>query len=779
MNPINWYIAKRNLILCSLLNKENYLVSEWRDFLKRDTYLTSDLKEKLLEDYAQFFHWFFLISKKIRVSSKEYNAFLERLRADVESYNEQFIEKRLKEYKSFFDGKQHNLNSFDLLQRRAIVIDDKHNLVIAGAGAGKTAVLTSKIAYLINRQDKPKIKPEKMLVLAFNNLAVDEIKKRIKEKFKIEGVNTMTFHKLGCNIICNETGTPPSLFEEFVIKAKLKNALNELLKNKDYQDLFLKYLSSHLEDDPTFDDEIEYYEYMRNKKYTTLKNERVSSIAERDIANFFFTHNIEYIYEKEADWVKDNKQKYHPDFFLPEYDIYIEHWGLNRNNEVPAWFKGNDPSKEYLKNKEWKLEQFKKYDKKLVESWDYERIEGKLIPNLIENLNKISKDIKFNRLPYEKIVEDTYSYKENSQEILDIIYSFITIARANGIDSAEIKRKLSSNQYSDKQKLFGKIALEVLIEYQNILEKEKKIDFNEMIIKATDLIRKNPENYKDKFDYILIDEFQDISKPRFDMIKALLDCNPNTKLFCVGDDWQSIYGFAGSEVDYFINFNKEFKYCEEIPLETNYRSSKMIVEMSNQLISKNKNRTQKDVFHNGEKNAVGSKAEVHVLPSSSINDEKYRINKAIEIIKQLLAKGVDIQNILVLSRFNRILRNLKMCCEKATPKIPIEEKRKDGTITLNGLKAYSVHSSKGLEAKYVILLDIVSGTYGFPSEIKDSSVLEIARNNKNRDTFEEERRLFYVALTRSKEFIHLFTIKDNQSMFLKEISNFIEEKDIL
>ncbi|PIN89106.1 hypothetical protein COU60_04525 [Candidatus Pacearchaeota archaeon CG10_big_fil_rev_8_21_14_0_10_34_76] len=778
MGLFNWYIVKRNSILQNIQHKRNYLSSEWEGFQKRETYLTSILREKLLEDYTQLFHWIFLISRNVRTSSKEYNLFLSKFREDIENYNEKFINSRLSEYKTFFDGKQHNLKQLDLLQRKAIIVDDNHNLVIAGAGAGKTAVLTSKIAYLVNRQDKPKIKPANILVLAFNNLAVDEIQKRMKDNFQIDGVNVTNFHKLGCHILHDETSTFPSLFEgaeDSKIRARLRLEFNELLKDKKYQELFLQYLSSHLEDDVTFEEELEYYEYMRNKKYTTLRNEEVNSVAERDIANFFFIHDIEYEYEKEVDWIKNNNQEYHPDFYLPKYDIYIEHWGLNRHNEVPAWFGGKNPSEEYLKNKKWKINQFEKYKKNLVETWDYERIDGKLILNLMERLKTNIKKIKFERLSFEKIVEKTYSYKENAQEIIEMIASFINISKANGIDGAEIKRRIKLNQYSERQKIFGKIAVEVFIAYEKLLQKSNKIDFNDMVIKATELIRKNSEHYKDKYDYILIDEFQDISKPRWDMIMALLECNSNTKLFCVGDDWQSINGFAGSEVDYFINFNKRLKYCQEIPLKTNYRSSKTIVDMSNSLISRNKNRTDKEVHHNKAKEVVGEKAVVYVLPSQSVGNLKYRIDKAIELIRHLLTKGVDVKDIIVLSRFNKILREMKVICQNSNPKIPVEEKKKDGTIVTRGLKAYSVHSSKGLEAKHVIMLDVISGTYGFPSEIKDSSVLEMARNNKKRDIFEEERRLFYVALTRSKEFVYMFTIKDRQSIFLKEIKDYIEE----
>lgn len=774
MNIFNWYISRRNSILKGISNKKDLLSSEWGNFLKKETYLTSDLKEKFQRDYSQLFHWFFLISKKVRISKREYDPFLYKLRKEVYHYNEQFIERRLKEYKTFFDGKQYNLKPLDYLQRKAIIIDDKHNLIIAGAGAGKTAVLTSKITYLINRQDKPKIKPEKILVLAFNNMAVDEIKKRMRDNFQIEGVNITNFHKLGCHIIHNETKIYPSLFEDAndeKIRMRLRLILNELLKKEEYQNLFLEYLSDHLDDDVTFEDKEEYYNYMRDKRYTTLKNEKVKSHAEREIANFFFTHNIQYEYEKEIDWIKNNKQEYCPDFYLPEFDVYLEHWGLDRDNKVPEWFDGENPSEKYLKNKEWKLEQFKIYGKKLVQSWSYEKEEGTLISNLMKNLKKISKDIQFDRLSYGEIIEKTHSYKENSQEVLEMISSFINIAKSNDIDVAEIKKRTLSNQYLERQKLFGKIAVEVFSEYDNLLDRERKIDFNDMMIKATSLIKQNSQNYKDKYDYILVDEFQDISKPRLNMIQALLNCNPNTKLLCVGDDWQSINGFAGSEVDYFINFKNQFKYCEEIPLKTNYRSSEMVVEMSNQLISKNKNRTEKEIVH-FEKNSIGCKAQVYVLPESSIKDDRYRIEKAIEIIRSLFERGVDAKDILVLSRFNKILRNLKMHCHHSNPKIPIFDKDE----RTRGITCCTVHKSKGLEARYVIILDVISGTYGFPSEIKDSSVLEIAKNNKNRDPFEEERRLFYVALTRSKEFIHIFTIKNNQSIFLKEISSFIEEK---
>lgn len=783
MGLIKWYLKKRNSIVHDIQTKKIRLSSEWKNFLERDTYLTSDLKEKLLhEDYfTLIFYKFFFISKKVRVAFKDYNQFMTKIDNDVNGYNDKFIKTRLEQYGEFFESKKYRKFPLDDEQRRAIVIDDRHNLVIAGAGAGKTEVLTSKIAYLIKRQDKPMIRPEKILALAFNNKAVDEIKMRMKEVYGIENVSITTFHKFGKGVYNNEEGSDNSIIARGDInhynqvrKSIIKEKITALLSDKSFQDIYLNFISSHLEEEEkeeNFDEKLEYYEYMRNRRYTTLNNERVKSIAERDIANFFFTHNIDYEYEKEADWIKNNKQVYHPDFYLPKYDIYVENWGLDKNDKVPEWFSGKNPSEEYLKNKEWKINQFDKYKKKLVQTWDYERVDGRLIQKLMERLKEQSEQIKFERLSFKEIVEKTFSKKDNRDEINNMLLSFIDIAKANGIDADKIKDRTKSNYYSDRQKLFGELALKVFLAYENHLSQEKKIDFNDMIIKATKSLRDNRKKYNDKYDYILIDEFQDISKPRWDMIMALLECNPNTKLFCVGDDWQSIYGFAGSEIDYFVNFSKKLKYCKELSLTTNYRSSRAVVDMSNHLIKHNQNRTEKEIRPCKQNENILKKANLIILPPNASNDLNLRVERAVEEIRHIIRKGVHPNDIMVLSRFNKILDQIIMRCSNSEPKIPV----KDNGEKTNGVTLCSVHKSKGLEAKYVILLDIISGTYGFPSEIEDSSIFEIAKNYKKKKSFEEERRLFYVALTRSKEHLSIFTIKDNQSIFLKEISQFIEE----
>lgn len=227
--------------------------------------------------------------------------------------------------------------------------------------------------------------------MAFTRVAADEMRKRLLNEYGID-IEISTFHALGRNIIYEEMGIKPKLLFNGSEKQKhelIDNIFNEVLNEKKFQDILVDYLAYHSEqevDEDTFEDKEEYFKYMRNKKYTSLNDIVVKSIAERDIANFFFLHNIDFECEHLAEWVDESAEdkEYHPDFYLPEYDIYIEHWGLNKDFKVPEWF--SKSSEEYLKLRDWKLSQFEKYQKNLIETLDYERLKNELIPKLKKKL---------------------------------------------------------------------------------------------------------------------------------------------------------------------------------------------------------------------------------------------------------------------------------------------------------------------------------------------------------------------------------------------------------
>ncbi|MHA1763150.1 MAG: hypothetical protein ACTSYC_05245, partial [Promethearchaeota archaeon] len=279
--------------------------------------------------------------------------------------------------------------------------------------------------------------------MTFNEQFITQrLKDRLKKWYGIE-INISTFHSLGYQIIREETGKKPQLLfdgKEKEQRKLIKDTFLEALHEEEFQKLFIEYLAYHLEQDleeDSFEDKEEYYKYMHNKKYSTLNNIEVKSISERDIGNFLFLNGISFEYEPLVQWVdkSEDDKEYRPDFYLPYYDIYIEHWGVNEHHGVPPWF--TKTTEEYLNLRKWKSSQFEKHHKTLVETWDFERNKDILIPNFKQNLLKANPEIKLAPLSYEELVERTNQFKEKRNEIVQLLLSFIRIAKSNFYKEAD------------------------------------------------------------------------------------------------------------------------------------------------------------------------------------------------------------------------------------------------------------------------------------------------------------------------------------------------------
>ncbi|MHA1898911.1 MAG: UvrD-helicase domain-containing protein, partial [Promethearchaeota archaeon] len=368
------------------------------------------------------------------------------------------------------------------------------------------------------------------------------------------------------------------------------------------------------------------------------------------------------------------------------------------------------------------------------------------------------------------LIERVDNIRRQYGVIVKLINSFITTAKSNYLSIKDIKNNLHSRSFKKNYTrrrimLFTQIALKVFESYERYLSAHSKIDFNDMINRAIEFAKNKKEKYLEKYRYILVDEFQDISYQRIELLKTFINDYNNCKMFCVGDDWQSIYQFNGSIVNYFVDFAKYFRNPTIVYLPTNYRSTRNIVDAGNKLIKKNKMQIRKTIKSHqgyGVTPLLFEIRRIRSLSGSSKTGVKRKVLIYYNLISFLIKHNVKPNEIMVISRFTRILKELEILC--GANGIPTE-------MHHGGIRFYTAHKSKGDEAKHVIIIDVISGMFGFPSEIQDSSVLEVARRIKANNYIEEERRLFYVALTRSKKFLYIFTNKNKNSMFLDEIKD--------
>lgn len=703
-----------------------------------------------------------------------------------ENANEQFIQNESLKYDALFsnvDGK-----NLDFQQRTAVITDENRILVLAGAGSGKTLTIAAKVKYLCEVKN---INPDEILLVSFTKKSAQEMTERIKDKLGINAQAT-TFHRLGLEIIKNANGRRPEVLDENVLGDFINNffeneLLNypELIKNlTEYFAYFLEIpenienyssLGELYEAEKTFDLETLKSKYDREKyvretgaeklkALRTLNNEQVKSVEETKIANFLFMHGIRYEYEKLYPFESDDpkRKSYRPDFYLCDYDIYLEHFGISKDFTVP-WLSPVE-EKKYLDGILWKRDFHKKNGTKLIETYSYYSSEGILLKKLERLL--VENNVEFKPRDFTDIFNTVYASKSNKyfSEFIKLCCTFITLFKSNNYKIEEIENLRQKYLLEEKNEflcertnLFLDIIKILLAEYRNYLSKNNAIDFSDMINDAATLVSNDCDILPYK--YVIVDEYQDISKSRFNFLKAIVD-RTGAKFFCVGDDWQSIYRFAGSDISLFTDFEKSFGYTKILRIEKTYRNSQQLIDEASTFVLKNPMQLKK--------NLRSDKTLDYPLVFWGFDDDPRKSLQQM-INKIVLDFGVN-SSVLLLGRTNYdleiakktgLFKNYYQNRKQKLEYIPIPELQID---------FMSVHKSKGLEADNVILLNFKNDKLGFPNQIADDKVLNLVLTNAEDFKFAEERRLFYVAITRTKNRTFILTDNRNPSPFFKEFT---------
>lgn len=355
---------------------------------------------------------------------------------------------------------------------------------------------------------------------------------------------------------------------------------------------------------------------------------------------------------------------------------------------------------------------------------------------------------------YQKALKYILGKTPTEKEIVNLkrlITTFINLYKSNNYPITyyllilkKIKYTLNIKEYI-KNKYLILLIFNIHIMYQEELNKDKSLDFNDMINKTIDII--SNKGLIKKWKYIIVDEYQDTSITKFNLIKNIIDiCN--AKFLAVGDDFQSIYRFTGCNLHIFLNFTKYFNYSKIIPIINTYRNPQELINIAGKFVMKNK--------YQQKKNLVSSK---HLSNPVII----YYSNNKVSILKEIL-KLIESNNIMVLGRNNKdILKYIDNTYKQDKDIYTYQNK---------SFRYLTIHKSKGLESEYVILINVEDNLLGLPTKIKDEKILKYVNNTKDYYPYEEERRLFYVALTRTKNKTYIISPYKNESIFIKEIKKY-------
>ncbi len=655
-------------------------------------------------------------------------------------------------------------------QRTAVLTEDKRVLVLAGAGAGKTKTLIQRILHLIFEKN---VKPSSILAITFTRNAANEMvdrlilhvddtgeykallenkkltqqqrdaaRKNYKQRYAwINALRVSTFHGFGYSVLRSHVA------KYFDNRFKI---INEYLEAEEFRsdteasetpDLILQKVIKELSVDPEFMLRLKRYIldfYVEAKKirdfkkrgatdehpYVTLAGDNVRSKSERTIADWLYRHNIKYQYEPKVNF-KDFE--FQPDFYLPEADLYLEHIS---NLSF-------DPTDKDIQFKLAGKLCVKTYEKWMQDIGEFNtRMDHLVRGRLTQSLGSI---------PPLRFEEEFRQYHEELKEFRNEVRAAINRVKTEALDF----RKIQAIGLQDKHERvagFYRLAGPIQEAFEKYCVQRSYLDFNDILLKLMEVLRNDPvvlNTLKEKYSHIMVDEYQDVNTLQVNMVDALLSAETN--LFCVGDDWQSIYGWRGSEVEHIVRFKEHYPDAVVLPFTTNYRSDSTIVEASNALIANNTLKLEKQVVSN---RPTGKKIQVYAAK----REDEDGVERVVQSVRELYDKGFPKEEVLILYRRTRSW-------------LPYRDRLREEGLSFN---AKTVHAAKGMEARVVFIIGLTANY--FPNVWEGDRIFQIIKKDDVKKMMEEERRLFYVAVTRAKEALYLITELGNESRFIEELT---------
>ena len=698
-------------------------------------------------------------------------------------------------------------------QKSAVLSDDQYALVVAGAGTGKTTTVAAKVKYLV---DIKSVNPSKILVMSYTRKAVEELRRRINVDLDVPACVT-TFHSLGLRylrlinenkkIVPIDSNERRNFFLDYFKNVfSSKERLEEFISLFNDQQIrwidprsftYGRFFRENYKDFTTFEDYFKAYTQIKiieteniNKKVnliafqranddrpTTIKGERVKSKGEAIIANFLFCNGIDYEYERVYEELVGEHQVYRPDFSIDVggEKIYIEFFGMSGNNY---------DNRSYEKIRKLKEDYHRKKHNRFI-ALDYVPEKGYL-KYLRSELIKLG--VKLKPKPIQEIYRTILEQNPLAElfHLENFFYNIVnTIKTSEKIESFEDYKELCNSIIeacnTEKEKDIKRKQLWWIEDFWNYYNSIKIGNSDKLLVDYSDMI-KEPRGKvstiipsKLDFDYIIVDEYQDISAERFRLLKETID-NCHAKFIAIGDDWQSIFSFQGAKVDYIMNFDDYFPHAKRYIISRTYRNAQSLINTAGEFVMRNQSQIKKDLKANKDidQPICFVKIQSNVFSNRDLIDDRNRTTEA--VIRKIHEFYPD-DSICVIGRTNRMVESLF--------KNPNFINSAENKVRVKGIddfyfEAMTIHKSKGLTFDWTIVMPL---TKYFPSNPKKVFwALDIVRNEPEPESipYAEQRRLLYVALTRTKNRVYiLMPQKGDHSKYKDELNSIIRDLEKL
>ena len=780
-----------------LLSKDKYIArSDYKRAIKKYNQVVSFYDNLLASDMLKAYcQKNCLDIQRIKTAIAYYHEIedLQRSPSFISKHNEDFLSRHLKAENTYLDNILKSVDpaiKLDEEQRKVVLSDEDYTLVIAGAGAGKTTTVAAKVKYLV---EKKGVNPEQILVISFTNKAVGELRDKINKSLKINCPVT-TFHKTGYAILRKQDNEKRQVVDGGFMYNVINNYLKgNILEQPELVDKLILFFGSYFDAPYEGEDLNDFFNYISKSDFTTLKgnmseymeeiidkrtgkcisiaHERMRSAQEVQIANFLYINQIDYKYERPYEYhILKSRKPYTPDFTITQGDkvAYLEHFGITEDGKNNRY--NEEQLSRYKQEINDKVRLHKKHNTELIYTFSGYSDGRSLLEHLKENLESHG----FTLIPRDskEVFEKIVNTEENKyiMKLVKLVCTFIQNFKTNGFTIDEFSR-FERKSTNERTKLFLSICQQCFLEYSKRLKEKNAVDFEDMINDSVRVLNEQQRIGAElDFKYIIVDEYQDISRQRFDLTKELSKiCK--AKIIAVGDDWQSIYAYAGSDITLFTHFRQTMGYGLELKITKTYRNAQEVIDIAGGFIQKNQSQLRKELIspkHIEQPIVIESYSEnVDRKQTAGKGGRYYMIGEKVEgIVEKILLENPK-SSILLLGRYGfdafHLSHSGKFVYNEKTGGVT---STKFSNVTLDFM---TVHRAKGLGYDNVIIINARNEVYGFPSQVQDDPVLKYVVRDDHSIEYAEERRLFYVALTRTKNRVYLIVPQERPSSFVLEL----------